>query len=99
MNTLQAVVPSLKNPAGNADRMKEDVLKKACRDFEALLIEQMIATMRSSVPKGGLMDGGFAEEMLQPMQDERMAKELAEHGGFGLADAMYRQITTRTGKG
>lgn len=99
MNTLQSMLPVLKNSAGVADRMKEDALKKACRDFEALLLEQMITTMRKSVPEGGLMDGGFGEEMLQPMQDEQMAKDLAAHGGFGLADAMYRQITSHTVKG
>ena len=83
----------LKEKAFNADTAKEEKLKNACKDFEAIILKQMLTTMRKSIPKDGLFETGYAQEMYQSMQDEEMAKEMAHGKGMGIADAMYKQIS------
>ncbi len=88
---------SLKQSPGVADTKEEAKLKKACTDFEALLLNQMLEVMRKSVPKGGLFSGGHAEEVFQSMQDEKLAEHLAQNGGLGLADRLYAQLSRQAG--
>lgn len=76
-----------------ADTSKENDLKKACTDFEAIILKQLLTAMRNTVPKGGLMDGGYAQEMYQSMYDEGLANDMASGKGIGLADALYKQLS------
>ncbi len=61
---------------------KEAKLQKACKDFEAIFIKQMLTTMRKSVPKSGLFNDGFAKDMYQSMADDQLAKEMAHSKGI-----------------
>jgi flagellar protein FlgJ len=92
----QLAGPAFKQLPGTADTKKEGKLKKACQDFEALLLNQMLEVMRKSVPKNGLFSGGHAEEVFQSMQDEELAKHLAKSGGLGFADRLYAQLAGQT---
>lgn len=83
----------LKKIGKAADTAKETELKKACQSFEAIILQQMLTTMRKSVPKDGLMDSGYAQDMYQSMSDENLAKEMAKGRGIGLADALFRQLS------
>lgn len=68
-------------------------LKKACSDFEGLVLKQMLTLMRESVPKSGLFDNSDAHGMYQSLQDQQLASKMAESGGIGVADVMYKQLT------
>ncbi len=78
----------------SAEKEKEK-LKKACKDFEALFVNQLMKEMRKTVKKSGFMDGGNAEKIFQSMLDEKYAEAIADSGEMGLADMMYRQIGGR----
>lgn len=67
-------------------------LKKACAEFEALFINQLLKELRATVEKSGLMDGGQAEEVYTGMMDAEIARDLASKGGIGLAAILYRQL-------
>ncbi len=67
-------------------------LTKACAEFEALLVQKLFQTMRASIPKSGLIDGGSAEEIYTAMLDQQVAQEMALRGGLGLSDRMRAQI-------
>jgi len=68
----------------------EERLMNACKDFTAIFVQQMLKEMRKSVPKSGLLDGGFAEDVYRDMFDAVMAEQAAHGGGFGrLAQALY----------
>ena len=84
---------ALKQSPGSTDTGKETKLKKACQDFEALVLKQMLEVMRKSVPKDGLFSGGYAEEVFQSMQDDKLAEHLAQSGGLGFADTLYAQLS------
>lgn len=68
-------------------------LHKACTDFEALILKQMLTMMRKNIPESGLMDNSPGHDMYQAMQDEQLAVKLAASGGMGLGERMYQQIT------
>ena len=67
-------------------------LKDACRDFEAIFIKQMLDSMKKTVQKTGLMEGGMAEDIFEDMLYDEYAKKMAETAQFGLAETMYLQI-------
>ena len=82
----------LKKIAQPSDK-SDGKLKKACQDFEAIILRQMLATMRKSVPKTGLLDSGYAQDMYHSMQDDSLAQNLATGKGMGLAELLYSQIS------
>jgi Rod binding domain-containing protein len=68
-------------------------LYKACQDFEAIFVKQMLNVMRKTVQKTGLMDGGFAEEVFEDMLYDEYAQKMTENAQFGLSDTMYNQLS------
>jgi len=88
----QTAIP-LKGSGQTADTKKEAELKKACQGFEAIILQQMLTAMRRTVPKDGLLQGGYAGDMYQSMYDEGLAKQMASGRGIGLADTLYQQLS------
>lgn len=82
-----------KQMAADADMTQEAKLQKTCRDFESVLIKQMLTVMRESVPKDGLFSGGSAEDIFRSLQDDELSKSLVDNGGFGFGDMLYRQLS------
>jgi len=68
-------------------------LKGACKDFEALFIKQMLDTMRKTVNKSDLLDGGMAEDVFEDMLYDEYAQSMASTGDFGIADMMYSEMS------
>lgn len=79
---------------GSADNKETVRLKSACRDLEAVFLNMMWTSMRATVPKASLMGGGFGEDIMRSMQDTELTKTMAQAGGMGLADMLYRQLKT-----
>jgi flagellar protein FlgJ len=72
--------------------LKLKKLKKACTDFEAIFVGQLLKEMRKTVHKEGFIDGGNAEKIFTSMLDDEYAKELAKDGNLGLADMLFKQL-------
>ena len=84
---------ALKESTSSADILKEKKLRQACADFEAIILEKMLSTARKSIPKAGLIDGGFAEETYQSMYDFELSKKMAQGKGTGMGELLYKQIS------
>ncbi len=84
---------ALKLGSHSVDKAKEAKLKKACHDFEAIMLKQMLTTMRKSVPHDGLFKTGYTGDMYDSMRDEQLARNLASGRGIGIADLLYKQIS------
>lgn len=66
---------------------------KAAQDFEAMAIGQLLEPMFQTVDTAnGLFGGGAGEESFKPMLVTEMAKQVEQHGGFGLAGTIYSQM-------
>lgn len=84
-------------------RAKEDArLKDACKQFEALFLNQLMAQMRKSMPKANLFGEGDDqgggqgesrdEEMFNSMLDQERSRAWAESDGIGLSNLLYQQM-------
>ncbi len=73
---------------------EEQELKEACVEFESYFLNMMFKSMRKTVVSGGgLFEKSNAEKMFQEMLDEELTKKIANEGGIGLADMMYKQLS------
>ncbi len=81
-----------KNMKNNLRSRNDRRLKEACSDFEAIFIKQMLDSMRKTVDKSGLMDGGMAENIFQDMLYDKYAEKMSKTGNFGIKDILYKQL-------
>ena len=52
----------------------------------------MLQTMRKTVQKTGLIDGGHAENIYTSMLDQEYAKLMASNNRSSLSEALYNQL-------
>ena len=97
--TSHALMPdsrlAKRTPGGNAvSRTNEQqALQKACADMESVFIYHLLKEMRSTIPDSGLTgEGGSMKEMYNHMTDSQLARELADNGGIGLSEILFRQL-------
>jgi Rod binding domain-containing protein len=74
-------------------------IAKLARDFEAMAIGQLLQPMFDTVDTANnAFGGGSGEEAWKPVLIQEFAKQIAAHGGLGLArpvyDAMLRMQET-----
>jgi peptidoglycan hydrolase FlgJ len=76
------------------DKKSEDLasLKKQCKEFESLLLLEMVKAMRQTVPEGALLETSSAGEMYRDMLDSETVRAAGQGKGLGLAEAMYEQM-------
>ena len=72
---------------------KDDKLYETCQDFEAIFIKQMLNSMRQTVNKTGLLDGGMAEDVFEDMLYDEYSKLMAKNANLGLTDLLYKQLS------
>mgnify|MGYP003361934272 FL=1 len=67
--------------------------RKAAKDFEGVAITEFLQPMFDTVDTAnGPFGGGAAETQFRSLQIQEMGKQIANNGGIGLADSVYRQI-------
>jgi Rod binding domain-containing protein len=67
-------------------------LMDVAKEFEAILIYQMLKAMRKTVHKSDLLNS-FSLQQYESMMDEEIANEMAKHKGIGLADSLFYQLS------
>jgi flagellar protein FlgJ len=76
---------------GDAARDPSKAVRKTAEQFEAYFIQQMMKTMRESIEKSDLVEGGNME-MYQDLMDKELSLSMAKRGGMGMADMLERQM-------
>ena len=80
--------------AGARERSPE-ALRETARQFEALFLQMMLQSMREAAGSIGgedkLLDNDQVQ-LYQEMYDKQIGLRLAQGGGIGLADVIYRQL-------
>jgi len=82
--------------AGGATIDRSSKLYEQCQEFESLFVNMMLKEMRATVEKSGLIDGGQAEEIFSDMLYDEYAKDMSKNAGFGLADAVYVELSRQS---
>lgn len=83
---------NLKNKVNDPKAQELQRLRKSCRDFETIYINEMYKTMRKTVPDAGLFEKDMADTLYQEMLDMEMARQTAAGDGMGIGKAMYEQL-------
>jgi len=77
-----------------SDKKTKDLasIRESSRQFEALLLNEMLKAMRKSVPDGGLFEKSNATEIFRDMLDTETTKAASRGKGLGIGEAMYKQL-------
>ena len=70
-------------------------LRKACQDFESLMLRQMLKSMRSTVQQNGLLGESHSGDIVQGMFDDNLAQVMADKNGIGIADILFERLKDR----
>lgn len=73
-------------------KMTAEEAGKAAKDFEAMFVSQMLAPMWQGLETDGMFDGGSAEETFRGMMINEYGTNIAQAGGFGIADAVKSEL-------
>jgi Rod binding domain-containing protein len=65
---------------------------KAAQDFEAVFINEFLGAMFEGIQTDGPFGGGPGEAIFRSLMLDQYSKTIASQGGFGLADAVKRQL-------
>jgi peptidoglycan hydrolase FlgJ len=79
----------------SARQNSPEALKGAAQQFEALFMNMVLKSMREATPQEGLFDSQQSR-MYTSMLDQQLSQTLASKG-VGLADALFRQLSTKLG--
>lgn len=67
-------------------------LRRACAELEGVFLNELMKLMRETVPEGGVVSGGTAEEIFASLLDQHVAVSAAERMERGLGAALYRSF-------
>ncbi len=77
-----------------ANTAKDDAkLKATCKDFESMFLNYMYTQMRETVPENTLYGSSSGEKIMQSMLDTELTKNMANAGGIGIANMIYKQLS------
>lgn len=85
--------PTAEAKGGGVDGRRDGKLRKACADFEAMLVFQMLKTMRQTIPRNGLIAPSQGRATYEMMLDQKIAEDLSRRGeGLGIQRMLYEQL-------
>ncbi|MEO8481930.1 MAG: peptidoglycan DD-metalloendopeptidase family protein [Acidobacteriota bacterium] len=90
---------SAPSPSSSSARQTPEQLKALAAQFESLLLNQMMAAMRSSMFDDDDKDAGFAKGPLADAMYSELSLALSRAGGFGLSDSMLGPLMREAGTG
>ncbi|MGI6681054.1 MAG: rod-binding protein [Bdellovibrionota bacterium] len=91
----------LKNSANNIATKQDksaNEIREAARDFEAMLLSQMMNEMWKSVPENSLFGKSQEEDYFREMLNLEVAKEVASGQGLGVQDLVIAELEKKSGK-
>lgn len=87
-SVLLAATPHGDGSSELQGRSVEDV----AREFEAMLVTQMIGAMRKTIGESGLLQASPQRKVFDGVFDNQLAKSLVDGGGLGLAESLAQQL-------
>jgi len=86
----------LQKQAESGEYKDEKELKALAQQFEAIFMNQLMKSMRETLPKEGMLSS-FSVDMYESMFDQEVAGEMSRGRGMGLADVLYTQLSRMNG--
>ena len=97
VNRFENTVKELEKSPLNDKRLKEEErLKEVCEDFEAIFVNMMLKSGRSTVDEGGLVEKSAGTKMFEGMYDEELSSIISKTDdggmGIGIGKLLYEQM-------
>ena len=78
-------------PSPGGDAPRNDALRHAAQEFEAIFLAQVLGAMAHGVGGDDLLGDG-QDVVFRDMLNEEIAKLISRSGGIGVADAVLREM-------
>ncbi|MEA2060991.1 MAG: rod-binding protein [Thermodesulfobacteriota bacterium] len=77
----------------NSDTTENTELKEACQGFEAIFLNSLMKSMRTSLPGDGLFKESHGMGIYKSMYDRYLTEDIAKNSpGTGIGQYLYRQL-------
>ena len=95
---VQASQLPLERLASSKEVPQEQKIAEVSRQFEAVLLRQILTQAQKPMFKNTLMPGGGATSAIyQDMVTEQLADRISQGGTFGFAKVLQQQLTVESG--
>jgi Rod binding domain-containing protein len=84
-------IDAMNPPVTGRPRADDAALARAARDLEASFLSVMLDEAGIGAPRGAF-GGGAGEEQFASFLTQAYAERMAERGGIGLAEAIFRTL-------
>jgi len=81
------------SPAQGKPAREQEKLAEASRQFEALLVRQILQQARQTTIRSKFTDNSASSEIYKDMVNAELADAMTKGGGLGLADSLRRQLS------
>jgi murein DD-endopeptidase MepM/ murein hydrolase activator NlpD len=92
MSAASIFVPQTPSGDETRRRLSGKSPVEVAKEFEAVLLAQVISAMRKTVPESGVLEASANRKMLDGAFDQEVARSLASKGGLGIAEQIVGQI-------
>ena len=90
---LQAAKLPLEQLAANPNVSDQQKVAEVSRQFEAILVRQILSQGQKTVFPSAYVSGGAATGIYQDMVNTQMADRISESGSLGIAKMLNRQLS------
>jgi peptidoglycan hydrolase FlgJ len=73
-------------------------IAKAAKQYEGVFISEFLGSMFEGISTDGPFGGGQGEQMYRSLMIDEYGKQMENQGGFGLSDAITRQLLSEQEK-
>ncbi|MCU0595894.1 MAG: rod-binding protein [Desulfobacterota bacterium] len=85
------MISNVQSGTGNTG-MSLPRLREVCAEFEAVFLNHLLKTMRSSMAGGGLLGKSHQGEVMGSLLDEKIAMDMAKKRGIGMGDLLFEKL-------
>lgn len=76
----------------NGKQLSESEIQEVGRQFESLLLHQLLTTMRRSIPDSGLFGDSSAKDIYEDLFDQHIAETVSQGGQTGIAETIVEEL-------
>lgn len=75
---------------------EEKKLKNACQDFEGIMINMMLKSMRDTLTGADIFGDSMGKDIYRSMYDQELAQRIAKgENNMGLGEALYKELSKK----
>lgn len=83
---------SLTRPPSPTPSTINPLIQKKAKDFEAMILSQLLSPMFDMISTEGVMGGGHAEETMKSFYVDAISRSMADHQSLGIAKSVETSL-------